>query len=496
LLRQSRDGKEGVLAHRGAYFCLALFVVCCGGRTSLAPGEVDDSTLSGRGGGAVAGTSFGGLSAAGGGGGRMGAAGARPMAGANTGALGGGGASSGTAGQAPITAGAGGDAGEAFGGAGGASPVTPAAIGVAVGAFHSCALFEGGSVRCWGSSQYTGYGDDREPLFHHLPSVAGDVDVGGVVTSLSASWYHTCAIVQGGALRCWGSDYRGKLGRGKVADFIGDDETPASAGDIDLGGVVVQVAPGPAHTCAVLVGGNLRCWGSNQYGALGYVDPQDVGDDEVPAAAGDVPLGSKVLQVATNSATTCVVLVGGNVRCWGNGWPVAGPDIELGGAAQQVVTGLHFACALLDTGKVRCWGYSPRGQLGYGNTSPVTSPARAGDVDVGGQVTHLTADQYGACALLSDGAVRCWGVADTGELGYANLEDIGDDETPAAAGDVDVGGPVAQLDMGFLNTCGVLAGGTVRCWGRGATGALGYGGNEVDIGDDETPASAGDILTH
>lgn len=75
------------------------------------------------------------------------------------------------------------------------------------------------------------------------------------------------------------------------------------AGDVDVGGVVVQVAPGPAHTCAVL------------------------GDDEVPAAAGDVPLGSKVLQVATSWTTTCVVLIGGNVRCWGNGLPVAGPEL-------------------------------------------------------------------------------------------------------------------------------------------------------------------------
>jgi alpha-tubulin suppressor-like RCC1 family protein len=469
--------------------------MCCG-RTSLDPGNVDElhgagtSPLSGRG-GAGAGASFGGVNA--GRGGQMGAAGARPMAGANTGASGGG---AGVAGQPPITAGAGGEAGESLGGAGGASPLTPPAIGVAVGAFHSCALFEGGSVRCWGSAQYTGYGDDQDPLFHHLPAVAGDVEVGGVVTSLSASWYDTCAILQGGALRCWGSNYRGKLGHGNGAGILGDDEKPASAGDIDVGEAVVQVAPGPDHTCAVLVGGNLRCWGSNQYGALGYLDPQDVGDDEVPAAAGDVPLGSKVLQVATNWTTTCAVLVGGNVRCWGNGLSVAGPDVDLGGAARQVVAGSHFACALLDTGKVRCWGHGPRGQLGYGNTTPVISPAQAGDVDIGGQVTRLVADQHGVCALLSDGGVRCWGVADTGELGYANLEDIGDDETPAAAGDVDVGGPVAQLDMGFMNTCAVLAGGTVRCWGRGTTGALGYGGDEQDIGDDETPASAGDILTH
>jgi alpha-tubulin suppressor-like RCC1 family protein len=423
------------------------------------------------------------------------------MAGTNSGGVGGGGgASAGKAGQGPSDAGAGGEAGAALGGAagdsgvGGASPSTPPAIGVAVGAFHSCALFEGGTVRCWGSAGYTGYGKGEGPLVHHLPSEEGDVDVGGVVTNLTASWYDTCAILEGGALRCWGSGYRGKLGHGN-SESVGDDETPASAGDIDVGGDVVQVAPGPVHSCAVLAGGRLRCWGSNQYGALGYADPQDVGDDEVPAAAGDVPVGSKVLQVATNSAHTCVLMLGGNVRCWGNGFPLSGPDIDLGGPAKQVVAGLHFYCALLDTGKVRCWGLSTRGQLGYGNTAMVTSPAQAGDVDVGGEVSWLTADQHGVCALLDSGGVRCWGVADTGELGYANLEDIGDDETPATVGDVDVGGAVSQLDIGFLNTCAVLAGGTVRCWGRGGTGALGYG-NVADIGDNETPASAGDILTH
>jgi hypothetical protein len=35
----------------------------------------------------------------------------------------------------------------------------------------------------------------------------------------------------------------------------------------------------------------------------------------------------------------------------------------------------------------------------------------------------------------------------------------------------------------------------VRCWGRASTGALGYG-NIFDIGDDETPASAGDVMLH
>ena len=39
---------------------------------------------------------------------------------------------------------------------------------------------------------------------------------------------------------------------------------------------------------------------------------------------------------------------------------------------------------------------------------------------------------------------------------------------------------------------GELQGGRVRCWGTGLAGRLGYP-ELVDIGDDETPASAGDV---
>ena len=34
--------------------------------------------------------------------------------------------------------------------------------------------------------------------------------------------------------------------------------------------------------------------------------------------------------------------------------------------------------------------------------------------------------------------MRCWGYAAEGRLGYGNLENIGDDETPASVGDVPV----------------------------------------------------------
>jgi alpha-tubulin suppressor-like RCC1 family protein len=56
-----------------------------------------------------------------------------------------------------------------------------------------------------------------------------------------------------------------------------------------------------------------------------------------------------------------------------------------------------------------------------------------------------------------------------------------------------VGGPVVQIAAGGDHTCALLDTGAVRCWGRGNFGQLGYG-NLNNIGDDETPASAGDIV--
>jgi hypothetical protein len=55
-----------------------------------------------------------------------------------------------------------------------------------------------------------------------------------------------------------------------------------------------------------------------------------------------------------------------------------------------------------------------------------------------------------------------------------------------------LGGPATNIDVGYLHACAILASGAVRCWGRASTGALGYG-NLNDIGDDESPASAGDV---
>jgi len=47
-----------------------------------------------------------------------------------------------------------------------------------------------------------------------------------------------------------------------------------------------------------------------------------------------------------------------------------------------------------------------------------------------------------------------------------------------------------QLDLGKNHTCAVVAGGSVRCWGYGREGELGYP-DTISVGAAQTPASVG-----
>lgn len=476
------------------------------GATAGVAGAGGVVVVGGAGGAVGAGRGAGGTSV----GGRAGAGGAAGLAGSSGNAGSGGVGASGTSSGGGFGGATGGMGPGGEGGAGGESGAVRRAVKLALGAFHACAVLDDGGLRCWGTRGYIGSGNaltigDDEP-----PSVAPDVAIGGRVVDVAAGWYHTCAVLESGAVRCFGVANDGRLGYGNAQD-IGDDETPASAGDIDLGGTATQVSAGPQHTCARLANGAVRCWGKNGDYQLGHAGQATIGDDESPAAAGDVDVGGPVLQVVVGYGHSCALLEGGKVRCWGSGsggrlgygnentigddeTPAAAGDVDLGGEAVALAAGSFHTCALLTAGNVRCWGYGPRGELGYADRYPVgddETPAQAGDVDVGGPVLEIAAGDYATCAVLVGGAVRCWGAGDQGQLGTGNVMDVGDDETPASA-TIELGGLGTHVDVGFLNVCATLETGAVRCWGRGATGELGYG-NTNDIGDDETPASAGDV---
>ena len=378
---------------------------------------------------------------------------------------------------------------------------------LSLGGSHSCLKTSSGRLRCWGANEsgQLGYGNTANIGDDEVPAVAGDVNVGGFVEQVVAGDSHTCALLRGGVVRCWGSNQFGQLGYPNIAN-VGITEQPAAVDPVDVGGTVIQLAASGFHTCALLDTRDVRCWGWGFRGQLGYGDEETIGDDETPASAGNVNVGGAVVQIAASDYHTCAVLETNKVRCWGWGnWGQLGygntdnigddepaadaGDVPLGNVdVQRVEVAATHTCALTTTGDVRCWGFAGDGQLGYGNFDFIgdDEPAgNGGEVDIPELVTQIGIGEYHSCALLSTKKVRCWGRNDTGQLGTGVASTI-NEPSP----DIDAGENVEALAVGAAHTCVLLTSGNVRCWGLGASGRLGYG-NTQTIGRFEAPSSVG-----
>ena len=143
-------------------------------------------------------------------------------------------------------------------------------------------------MRCWGNNfaGNLGYGNGNHIGDDETPASAGDVMVGGVAIGIAAGDLHSCAIIQGGGVRCWGATRKLGYGVSLDSDIIGDDEPPSSVvGDVPIGGAMIQLAAGKDHTCALLQGGAVRCWGGRRQGQLGYGNPNTMRQNECPPQA-------------------------------------------------------------------------------------------------------------------------------------------------------------------------------------------------------------------
>ena len=407
---------------------------------------------------------------------------------------------------------------------GGSAERRVAAASVDTSIEHTCVLLTTGAVRCWGINTFgqLGYAHTRTIGDNEAVRWMGTVQLRERATAVSAGENHTCALLASGAVRCWGQNTWGQLGRG-TGDLtpVGDDEVPGEVPPVDLGGRAIAISAGLVHTCAVLASGRVRCWGADTDGELGSGDSDgsSVGDDETPATLPPVDLGgARATAVSAGASHTCALLTSGKVRCWGNDTfgqlgsgdgdptpvgddetPAALPPVDLGGArATAVSAGSFHTCVILTKGNVRCWGSDDVGQLGSGDGDPTSvgddeTPASMPPVDLGAtKVTAVSAGASHTCVVLAGGKVHCWGLGFAGMLGYGNTNTVGDDEVPAVAGAVDVGGDAAAVATGEDHSCAVLTGGPLRCWGFNDAGELGHG-NTTPVGDNEVPAQVAPV---
>ncbi|CAM9320646.1 unnamed protein product, partial [Choristocarpus tenellus] len=108
------------------------------------------------------------------------------------------------------------------------------------------------------------------------------VDLGSGRTA-TAIYSGPCALLDNNKLKCWGENLYGTTGIAGSED-VGDDigEMGDDLPYVDLGSGITPtiVASGSFHNCAIVSGGDVKCWGKNTQGNLGIGSIDDRGDDE------------------------------------------------------------------------------------------------------------------------------------------------------------------------------------------------------------------------
>ena len=271
--------------------------------------------------------------------------------------------------------------------------------------------------------------------------------------------YHTCAILSSSSVRCWGYNVSGQLGYNNTIDQGGIVGSMVALLDINLGvgRTAKAITVGQQHTCVILDDNNVKCWGANDSGQLGYSDTINRGNTAGSMAAlGTVNLGT-------------------------------------GRTAKAISAALYHTCAILDDNSVKCWGANHKGQLGYddmvnrGATAGSMAALAPVNLGTGRTAKAISAGGNTTCAILDNNSLKCWGDNSLGQLGSGLPDNAG--STPgsmAQLAPINFGTDtyrIKSVSTGYDHVCAIssLAVSLIHdvdglwCWGNGRYGALGRG---------------------
>jgi alpha-tubulin suppressor-like RCC1 family protein len=346
------------------------------------------------------------------------------------------------------------------------------------GAGQTCAVTLASTVECWGQGNEGQLGDGSKTN-RLVPTPVKNLTK---VDAVAAGGGQTCALTSNGAMWCWGDNFYGQLGDGTSGNGTNSD-VPLGVSGLDAD--VQQIATGTSDTCAILIGGDLKCWGENQDGELGVGNTTN---QDLPTQS--TGLAEGVTQVTLGQSHSCAIIAtpGATAVCWGlnsdgvlgNG-QMKGPNDPIAtavfglssppsggpGGPVQLAAGFVHTCVLLSTDKVSCWGAGFDGQLGAGNTLNFDIPTPTVGLPLpGGSVNAVTSGPDTGCALNPSLTVDCWGqyVGD----GTANTYDTAQAITDLPAG-------IAQVSVADQGACTVTSGGGLDCWGDNTWGEVGNG---------------------
>lgn len=439
------------------------------------------------------------------------------------------------------------DAGDDAGAPDSGPPPFRTAFQVVTASDTSCALFEDGQVKCWGSLRTTPastFGRTPGTMGVNLPYL--DLGAGARVVRLFSGQNGICGTLETGALRCFGDNTYRQLG------FVGSGALSSATvpPPVDLGPTrtATAVSMGWTHTCALLDDRSVVCFGA---GGVGETGQGMTGTSSTPRPV-DLGAGRTAKAIDADGYFGCAILDNDALKCWGANGNSSSDTSLIGGQlgtgdtrargnepnemgdnlleidlgtnpattqrwqVKAVSTGITRTCALLENDRLKCFGRNDGAPdvLGTGDNVSWGSAANLiGDampfIDLGvdplttqpWRVKKIAVGDTMTCALLANDRLKCWGAGALGSTGTGSNVRLGD--MPSEMGDalpfLDLGtNPatnqpwrVLQITCGKNHSCAVLEGNRVKCWGYNNLGQLGLEDNQ-NRGDN--PDEMGDLL--
>lgn len=349
------------------------------------------------------------------------------------------------------------------------------ALVLAVGYAHSCAS-TGIGVKCWGLNEQGQIGDGTVGVYLYRPSPVNVVSLSDEILSISVGKDFSCALNTQGGVKCWGRNSEGQLGDGTRIDST----TPVPTSYLTSG--VSNISSKWQSTCAVLTGGSLKCWGMNDSGQAG-----DSTASRLLKPVSNINFTGIAIDLSAGEDHSCLRANDGNVYCWGqNDWGELGDNSRVNRTRPTIISGLNgiiaidngesHSCALNSQGGVVCWGHGWAGALGDGLSGHSFIPVNVNGLTSG--VIQISSGAHHNCAVLNTGGIKCWGWNIEGQLGNGTT-DWAWNATPTDVSGLNSG--VTTVTSGRNHTCAILTNGDVKCWGSNWAGQLGDGTTDSSL---------------
>ena len=177
---------------------------------------------------------------------------------------------------------------------------------LSAGLNNTCALTTAGAVLCWGRNALGELGNGQTGGANGTPAPVVGLSSG--VVAIASGYEHVCALLEDGTVKCWGEGSRGLLGNG--AQLLSN--TPVAVAGLKN---VVQLRLSAISSCAVTADHVAYCWGDNVSDSLGTGSPFGAQPTALPVSV----LTDPIAAIVPGGLSTCAVLMTGGIRCWGSG---------------------------------------------------------------------------------------------------------------------------------------------------------------------------------